>query len=609
MEAGQKMSKKVFIPIISGLVALVFLLSPITPIAPVQNFTIPDSGTSVGQILHPSGNPFAHSFSDVKDIRTATVVVGAYNSDHRYDVDYRCDHTADDIQINTALVAGAGGKVTILEGDYSISSPILPDDNTEIEILGNLEIIDAVNSLLTADAAAAQPNIVVADASGFSVGQWVTIIDDNRAVHYAARYGDGGPITNIVGNTITLDWNLNFAYTVLANAFVSTSPNIILADTKTRIFIHGSGSLDGNKANQDAVRASVGYGTMPEFQNHCGIALVDCTDCTIKDIYVHDCNRHSFALHSCANIIIDNVEADACNDKNIVWIDVTDSKIINSYCHDSVNEDGIIIHDGGARCVIANNICGSNPRYGIAVILSDSFIVSGNYVYGGPGVGDDNYLVGSSTHVTLTDNIGYNSNNRGIQIDLSDYVSVIGNDMSTGATIVGVCALGIYGSTNVNVIGGNYQKTGAGREGIIVAVSGATISQDVLIEGVTIYDTANGIQVDATCADVVIKDNNLRGVATNPIVDNGVNTTVRNNHGWVTESSGTATLVNGNTTIVVAHGLDVTPVQGDIVVTPIEHWGNMTFFYIDTFGAANFTITSDQDPGQDVDFAWKAIVL
>lgn len=69
---------------------------------------------------------------------------------------------------------------------------------------------------------------------------------------------------------------------------------------------------------------------------------------------------------------------------------------------------------------------------------------------------------------------------------------------------------------------------------------------------------------------------------------------------------GTTTLVNGQTTIVVTHGLGWTPIAGDIVVCPIEDWGSATSFWVHTFTATEFTIEVDQDPTADVDFAWQA---
>lgn len=75
------MKKRIFIPLASILIAVGLLLSPIAS----------NVGQPLGQLLHPSGNPFAHTFSDTKDIRTATYVVAASDSEHKYMVDYVCD--------------------------------------------------------------------------------------------------------------------------------------------------------------------------------------------------------------------------------------------------------------------------------------------------------------------------------------------------------------------------------------------------------------------------------------------------------------------------------------------------------------------------------------
>jgi hypothetical protein len=72
--------------------------------------------------------------------------------------------------------------------------------------------------------------------------------------------------------------------------------------------------------------------------------------------------------------------------------------------------------------------------------------------------------------------------------------------------------------------------------------------------------------------------------------------------------NGVATLANGNTTVAVTHGLGVTPDIEDISVTPIELWGAATQYAAHTPTSTQFTIEVDQDPGQDVDFAWTASV-
>jgi hypothetical protein len=84
----------------------------------------------------------------------------------------------------------------------------------------------------------------------------------------------------------------------------------------------------------------------------------------------------------------------------------------------------------------------------------------------------------------------------------------------------------------------------------------------------------------------------------------------RSNKGYVTENSGTSIVASGQTTIVVDHGLSVTPTADDISVTPTNGMGNASKFWITTLTATQFTINVDVDPGADTaTFAWKAIVL
>jgi hypothetical protein len=120
-------------------------------------------------------------------------------------------------------------------------------------------------------------------------------------------------------------------------------------------------------------------------------------------------------------------------------------------------------------------------------------------------------------------------------------------------------------------------------------------------------DHLHAVKVDGNYN--LIENNRFEGTTGIAVNDSGTGNQIRDNIGFVTENSGTATLLSAGTSIVVPHGLTVTPVAGDIVVTPMEAWGNMTTYYIGNYGATNFTIYSPIAPGQDVDFAWKAIVL
>jgi hypothetical protein len=70
--------------------------------------------------------------------------------------------------------------------------------------------------------------------------------------------------------------------------------------------------------------------------------------------------------------------------------------------------------------------------------------------------------------------------------------------------------------------------------------------------------------------------------------------------------TGTATIVSGQTSIAVTHGLGYTPDAEDIHVTPIESLGSASFFFVDTITSTQFTINVNVNPAADVDFVWRA---
>ena len=64
--------------------------------------------------------------------------------------------------------------------------------------------------------------------------------------------------------------------------------------------------------------------------------------------------------------------------------------------------------------------------------------------------------------------------------------------------------------------------------------------------------------------------------------------------------------VTGNftgTSKVVTHGIGVTPVDGEIQVTPVA-LGGCTEWYVDTVGASTFTINVNPS-ATNANFAWK----
>jgi hypothetical protein len=91
----------------------------------------------------------------------------------------------------------------------------------------------------------------------------------------------------------------------------------------------------------------------------------------------------------------------------------------------------------------------------------------------------------------------------------------------------------------------------------------------------------------------------------------GSNVMLRNNYGYITENSGTATIPSSSTSVVVTHGLSKTPTLKDIAViigaNPTNDPGNI---WVDTITSTQFTINCRNNPGaSNLSLAWKAIML
>ncbi len=139
------------------------------------------------------------------------------------------------------------------------------------------------------------------------------------------------------------------------------------------------------------------------------------------------------------------------------------------------------------------------------------------------------------------------------------------------------------------------------------------ITGNVLETAVNANKTRSLIREESTggSGDNIITSNTLvtNAAATVALLESSgaATTIIRNNVGYTTESSGTATVLNGATSIAVTHNLSVTPALGNISVTPTNSLGSATKFWISGAGATQFTINVDVDPGATTaTFAWTA---
>lgn len=102
---------------------------------------------------------------------------------------------------------------------------------------------------------------------------------------------------------------------------------------------------------------------------------------------------------------------------------------------------------------------------------------------------------------------------------------------------------------------------------------------------------------------------NLLDNATGPVSDNatGSNKSMYGNIGFKTANTGTATLNSGASSVVVPHGLAVTPVAGNISITPAVDLSivGLARYWVSAVSATDFTIQCNAAATGNAFFSWQ----
>lgn len=170
--------------------------------------------------------------------------------------------------------------------------------------------------------------------------------------------------------------------------------------------------------------------------------------------------------------------------------------------------------------------------------------------------------------------------------------------------------------TIVGCVSRNNNQGASGGDGIILLDSAGGAQYNTIIGNVCVDDQGTatqgyGIRTTAAADHNLIQGNIVRDNVTAQILVAGSDDVVRDNKGYVTENSGTATINSGDTTVVITHGLAVTPTLDDITVTFGEQGTNdYGRWWISSITSTQFTINVSADPGaSNLDLAWRAVVL
>lgn len=305
------------------------------------------------------------------------------------------DGVADDTRaIQQAL--DTGKNVVIPKGTWRITNALQPKANQVIELIGSVRVADSNIQPLVADAAAGQPMVIVADASGYYPGQWVTLGAEDLKIQGGGNKvrregGDCGRIASIDGNTIAFELPLRRSYTVASNTRLGTQPSAFLI-TQPGVCIRGTGVIDGNRANQfdfapADMTATKGRGE--DTRAGCGISIDSDPEpighIRIEGITIRDCILHNLSLYRARNTLVSGITSLRAHDKGILLRLSEDCRIIGNQCLDAEFEDGIILYSGNNRCIVQGNICARNARGGLVVnAFQTGIMLSGNICYDNP---------------------------------------------------------------------------------------------------------------------------------------------------------------------------------------------------------------------------------
>jgi parallel beta-helix repeat protein len=241
----------------------------------------------------------------------------------------------------------------------------------------------------------------------------------------------------------------------------------------------------------------------------------------------------------------------------------------------------------------ANTVSGFRASSSVDRVLFQGCIARANLSFG---------IIVLGGKVVVVECLSHGNTSDGIRTDAAGTV-LIGNkctnNTSSGIRVFGVddCVVA-FNHCQDNTVEGIRMDTGCDR----TLVLGNTCTR--------VSAQTHGIRMTGAGNDNRFIANSSTNHTTANYVFSGTGNIRRDNAGFVTHASGTATVATGTTSIAVTHGLAATPVLQDIKVTPTNAMGLASKFWITSPTSTQFTINVDADPTTDpATFAWQAVML
>ena len=505
--------------------------------------------------------------SEVKNAAALVIAAG-------YPV-WQCDGTADDIQIQAALDAMTAGRTwkekVVLIGSFTISTRIEISDSYTIfdSHQAKLTLTDKANDIVIVNSGVSHVDFISGIYDGLNAG---TYTDDNYAVIR---------INGTLAEPCEDIW-------LIHPRFQNCYNNPLLAAYVKGLFVT---DYECDNANQGLMIwvSPVDVATFDGFSSVQGARIQNINGNAIDGTIANGAFSHVRVIGD-SPISIDNF-------RNLTYSDVITDGSINNLVGDYATDHGSCLTM--TNCIAKNVIEVKNYSSGdlenvtmsdvqadqIQLLIEGSGninhveinnpIVSGGLNAGvyanraGAGSGSFNKVLISS--IDTKDHA-----HRGVEIHHANYVQVVEGVAENNPDV----GMGFYDCNEVILNG--YQ-----------AIKGTT--QGYAAE----FDTVDSVILDNAWADQQTTGGYL-------FINVTKRTIGKVDGHYLFKNSGTSAIASGATTKVIAHGLAETPTLDEIRIT----WGEQGTsdygrWWVDTIGAANFTVNVSADPGaSNLDFGW-----
>jgi len=538
--------------------------------------------------------------------RGATFIVAASDSsaNSKAQVDYVCDGTDDQVEIQAAIDAlpAIGGRVLLLEGTFTMAAGLSwSTDNVVLEGQGEATVLDftaiasgfsgieilgslGASEFVTADISNADNfDVTVADGSTFAEGDFVKIYSDDLWVDGVAKIGELAVIDTIVGDVLTMksqiigSWQLDTtSYQVVSNAVVQ----IVNMVKKPRV-INLRMEADSNDNNNTGIQLQYCYSTtikgveIVDFKQQ-GINAADCLLGSVTDGHVEGSNQGSLGygiviVDASRNWTIHNMgfernrHATDCGGSTIPGIP---RFITVSQCHSlSSTIHAFSTHvRGDFVTFLGNHVSGASSTGGIQISCPHS-IVTDNKVEGGDANASQIDVQSTILSAIIQSNqlSGYCYSN--IDVTGADGKVVIANNFIRSGRVANIY---IKDSTGVNIQNNIF---GIDSKLQLWVVDSSNISIDGNhFEGIVSAGNLPGIRIESTdtaMSNITITNNQIK--------DQG-----RSNHGGIE--------------VLEAEGLDI----DDVIIEGNRVWSTATNSYgllITKFNGERYLISGNNFSG------------